>query len=693
MANINKELNDIKSAIYGKDVRGSIHDGIKKINDETEVATNKAEAAHDVMETIINDGFDNAALEAEFEQKLGNEIANLQPEWTQFKEDTETQLAETEKDLESIEKANSKDILPLTNYLGNMQNIHPKVISFENEWNGFKYWMAYTPYPFGDSDKENPCLAASNNMTNWYVPEGVTNPLQESPPERASYNSDTHILYREDKSTLEIWWRQVDSVNNKRVIYRSVSNNGTVWGKPEIVRTLDPADDWLSPAVIFEDGKYKVWFCKTGVNTVRYVESNGDTISSWGDVIDLDMDWDSDNLRPWHLDVTKTEKGYEMVVCAFDRNTGTSSTADLYHLIQKNNGTFTKPKMILGRSNHRDAIDHISIYRSSLLWENDTYYLFYSSIDRHKQRWISLSVGKRIEGLNGYTKANPVVKRFSGETLSEYYLANIDELRFRGSGNTIESLQKGYEGQRVVVMLGTSGTSVDIKSGSGVFFNNMNDDLILTGKNKRVYELIFDGDYWFLSDDKSKVYNEIENRHVTNYDVSGVDIIRFKGDNNRIESLAPGYQGQKISLVVARSNTEVIVKHSASVYLPYKNDIKLNENERVLELMFDGTTWFPVGYEPKGQIKFIEDTKVYEALDVSDIETINVQGDVTINSLVGGYYGKKITIFVSSSTAKVKFPFSGKLVTPNSDDFILDNRKIGVTLIRTSPSNDVWRLF
>src|SRR5699024_2384436 len=43
------------------------------------------------------EGFDNAALEANFEQKLDDKIANLQPEWTQFKEDTTAQLADTDR--------------------------------------------------------------------------------------------------------------------------------------------------------------------------------------------------------------------------------------------------------------------------------------------------------------------------------------------------------------------------------------------------------------------------------------------------------------------------------------------------------------------------------------------------------------------------------------------------------------------
>src|SRR5690625_7959366 len=94
MADIKKELNDIKNAVYGKEVRGSIHDGIKKINEESEESEIKADEAHDVMESIMTEGFDNAALEANFEQKLDDKIANLQPEWTGFKEDVTTQLAD-----------------------------------------------------------------------------------------------------------------------------------------------------------------------------------------------------------------------------------------------------------------------------------------------------------------------------------------------------------------------------------------------------------------------------------------------------------------------------------------------------------------------------------------------------------------------------------------------------------------------
>lgn len=102
MANIDKELNDIKNAVYGKEVRGSIHDGIKKINEESEEAKQKSEEAHHITQDLLDESFDSAALEANFEQRLDNEISNLQPEWTQFKDQTTQQLVETEHQLQEL---------------------------------------------------------------------------------------------------------------------------------------------------------------------------------------------------------------------------------------------------------------------------------------------------------------------------------------------------------------------------------------------------------------------------------------------------------------------------------------------------------------------------------------------------------------------------------------------------------------
>lgn len=92
---VDEEVRDIQHAVEGVNVRGALAAGVRKSFDISKGAEGKADEAHDVMESIMDEGFDNAALESNFEQKLDDKIDNLQPEWTEFQEDTKTQLADT----------------------------------------------------------------------------------------------------------------------------------------------------------------------------------------------------------------------------------------------------------------------------------------------------------------------------------------------------------------------------------------------------------------------------------------------------------------------------------------------------------------------------------------------------------------------------------------------------------------------
>ena len=63
MANIKNELNNIKSALYGKDVRGSIHDGIDAINKEVENTTGRqVDLENTFDQLVINAGNSNAEI-------------------------------------------------------------------------------------------------------------------------------------------------------------------------------------------------------------------------------------------------------------------------------------------------------------------------------------------------------------------------------------------------------------------------------------------------------------------------------------------------------------------------------------------------------------------------------------------------------------------------------------------------------
>lgn len=65
MANIKDKLNNIKNALFGHEVRGSIHDGIEAINEEVENTTSRQNVLENTFEQLtINAGNSNAELVA-----------------------------------------------------------------------------------------------------------------------------------------------------------------------------------------------------------------------------------------------------------------------------------------------------------------------------------------------------------------------------------------------------------------------------------------------------------------------------------------------------------------------------------------------------------------------------------------------------------------------------------------------------
>jgi hypothetical protein len=65
---------------------------------------------------------------------------------------------------------------------------HPSVLDavqiLGKDWNGYRYWMAFTPYPGNDERRfrlENPSIVASHDGEHWQEPEGVRNPLVRPP--------------------------------------------------------------------------------------------------------------------------------------------------------------------------------------------------------------------------------------------------------------------------------------------------------------------------------------------------------------------------------------------------------------------------------------------------------------------------------------------------------------------------------
>lgn len=60
---------------------------------------------------------------------------------------------------------------------------HPDVQYFPNGFNGYQYWMVFTPYfgSLGNEERyENPTVVASNDGLNWAAPKDINTQLQST---------------------------------------------------------------------------------------------------------------------------------------------------------------------------------------------------------------------------------------------------------------------------------------------------------------------------------------------------------------------------------------------------------------------------------------------------------------------------------------------------------------------------------
>ena len=315
-----------------------------------------------------------------------------------------TQERQLQKEMDAVAERNATNPLALKSAYGDTEAIHPKVISFIEPWNGYRYWLSFSPYPKGDDSKENPHILASNDLEHWEEPQGFKNPLDRTPKDYKKgvvYNSDPELLYNEDTDELECWWRFVDDSNGKKVIlYRRCSKDGINWNeKEEMLRADRAKSDWVSPALIYEDGIYKMWSIGSGYR-VQYIESQDGR--EWSDIRFIDVEYTASNIKNWHISVIHTQRGYEIVLNSFDSSLPSNiyprGVMNLYYTCSKDNISYQKAKILLTPTNEEtNNWDYKGLYRSSLLCDTDgKYYLFYSAIAQDETRGVGRVGGEKF---------------------------------------------------------------------------------------------------------------------------------------------------------------------------------------------------------------------------------------------------------------------------------------------------------
>lgn len=147
------------------------------------------------------------------------------------------------------------------------QTTHPSVLDMAAEigqvWNGYRYWMAHTPYANSAESLENPCIVASHDGLTWETPDGLTNPIDPWPG-GAAYNSDPDLVWDPESERMICLWRDYSGVAEagNLVFCYSESTDGVTWTSQAdlFALTFPTSGAIFSPAIMrVGAGDWRMW--------------------------------------------------------------------------------------------------------------------------------------------------------------------------------------------------------------------------------------------------------------------------------------------------------------------------------------------------------------------------------------------------------------------------------------------------
>lgn len=221
------------------------------------------------------------------------------------------------------------DELTITTYDGSGEATHPSVVDMGSAWNGYRYWLAFTPYPSGDEDYENPSILASNDLDTWVLPSGASNPIDAKPT--TGYNADTELVYDASNDRLICYYSEFDLSTTKYIRART-STDGVTWSSEQSVYSVTyPANNELSGSVVKVGSTWWQWFVTDGdnPNKLRYRTSSS-PLSGWSASSECTITGGipASGRDLWHLGVFEDDGGVLrmlMTDCASGANgTGTN---------------------------------------------------------------------------------------------------------------------------------------------------------------------------------------------------------------------------------------------------------------------------------------------------------------------------------------------------------------------------------
>jgi hypothetical protein len=266
-------------------------------------------------------------------------------------------------------------------YENSGESVHPDVVEFPLEWNGWRYWLTMTPYPRSDFHVENPSILVSGDGLHLQVPQGLVNPVVAHHGRPSDYNSDPELVYNPETNRLLMFYRFVDKRTN--TIRVSSTVDGRTWRE-------EPKAFWarlhqaVSPTVALKSGENptRMWYvdagkagCKAQSSRVMMrslAERSGRiTDERWLEPVATDLA--QPGYVVWHMKVryVPSKNEYWALYAAFPTTPAGCDVDDLFFARSADGVHWTTyPAPIL---RHEDrAWTAAAIYRSSFLYDADS---------------------------------------------------------------------------------------------------------------------------------------------------------------------------------------------------------------------------------------------------------------------------------------------------------------------------------
>lgn len=288
--------------------------------------------------------------------------------------------------------------------------VHPDILYFPDGFEGYKYWLFYTPYP--PPSQENPYLAVSNDGIQ-FSSEGFHNPLIErTEPWEALHLADVDVVFANGMLYMYYVGRNSGGV---ACIGLAASLDGRIWMKYPANPILYPIQDWESswvgaPAVYYDGCTFWMWFSggfTTGIELANSADGIHWTRENDGAPVLTGTrdEWDAGGIS--HPDVFFYKGMFWMYYWGFSDN-GTHH----YRL-----GLATSPdKVHWAKSRFNPVLDVVPhswegyhIYRSSPVIIADTMWLYYSAYDDLGTTVPHIGVAKSFSYLCGDGNTDGVI--------------------------------------------------------------------------------------------------------------------------------------------------------------------------------------------------------------------------------------------------------------------------------------------